>query len=283
MIAIKESALQKSWLTGAVAIAALVTPVLDARLVYGGGEETVRMLRDLLESVFEQWRDAHGTFPESTGGLLGSFNLYEGKTIAECPPYACMDDRWADYADLLAKLTAEQYPPLVELETIANGDNLRDNLPDSIPRLPPEQQHNFRHGMQRIIAALILSEAAAGNVESAAKAHWDLGRIRDENQRRAEEGIRAANKALYPFTMTGIKSHQAYKSRDDYQDRRDCQAKAKTLWDKNPELTKVALKQTPDIAPYVRKYPGANTVGDWLSEIDPRPPEKKRGRKKGNR
>lgn len=211
MFAINESALQESWLTGAVASAALVTPVFDARLVNSGDEETIRMLRSLLESVFEQWRDAHGTFPESTGGLLGSFNQYKGKTIAECPPYTCMGNRWADYAALLAKLTAEQYPPLVELETIANGDKLRDSLPDNIPRLPPEQQHNFKHGMQRILAALILSEAAAGRVESATKAHWELSRIREENERRVSKTMLEQQKFIHEFALTGIKFRKGRK------------------------------------------------------------------------
>lgn len=206
-----EPGLQQSWLTGAVSSAALVTPVIDARMVNGGDEETIRMLRDLLESVFKQWRDEYGIFPQADGGLLGSFNIYDGKTLAECPPYTCMGNRWADYADLLAKLTAEQYPPLVELETMANGDNLRDNLPDNIPRLPPEQQHNFKYGMQRILAALILSEAAAGRIESATKAHWELSRIRDENERRIRENMRAGEVVIHALAITGAKFKQGRK------------------------------------------------------------------------
>lgn len=274
-----EPGLQKSWLTGAIGSAALSSPVRDARSVCVWTESEVRALRDSLESVFEKWRDENGTLPEASDGLLGNFNIYEGKTLAECPPYACMGERWADYPRLLAKLRAEQYPALLELE--AEADNLcpPPTLPDHPPRLPAAAT---KPGMQRILAALILSEAAAGNVESATKAHWGLSHIRDENQRRVDEGIRAGDKELYTLAISATKSHQAYKRRDDYQDKRDCQAKAKTLWDKNPTLTIAALKRTPDIAPYARKYPGENTVGGWLSEIDPRPPEKKRGRKKGN-
>lgn len=274
-----EPGLQKSWLTGAIGSAALLRPVLDARIVCAWTEPEVRALRDSLQSVFEQWRNEKGILPDdSNSGLLG--NLYEGKSLDECPPYKCAGASVWDYPGLLAKLRAEQYPPLLDLE--AEADNLCNpppTLPDHIPRLPAA---TTKPGMQRILAALILSEAAAGSIDSAAKAHWDLSRIRDENQRRADAGMLATDKVLHRFTMAGIKSHQAYKRRDDYQDRRDCQAKAKTLWDKNPALTIAALKRTPDIAPYVRKYPGANTVGYWLSEIDPRPPEKKRGRKKGN-
>lgn len=269
MFAIKESALQESWLSGAVVNATLVTPVIDARLVVSGDEETIRMLRGLLESVFEQWRDAHGTFPESTGGLLGSFNQYEGKTIAECPPYACMGNRWADYADLLAKLTAEQYPPLVELETIANGDNLRDNLPDSIPRLPPERQHNFRYGMQRILAALILSEAAAGNVESATKAWWALDRIKKEIQRHFEEAKRASDHKLHQFALTGVKSHLGPKKRAKDKDILVFQKEAAPLFKANGYNIAKTLRE-PTLAAYVHRHYGAHTLRDALKKIRPK-------------
>lgn len=272
-----EPGLQKSWLTGAIGSAALLRPVLDARIVCAWTEPEVRALRDSLQSVFEQWRNEKGILPDdSNSGLLG--NLYEGKPLDECPPYKCAGARVLDYPGLLAKLTAEQYPPLLELE--AEADNLCNpppTLPDHIPRLPAAAT---KPGMQRILAALILSEAAAGSVDSAAKAHWDLSRIRDENQRRVDEGIRAGDKVLYRFTVAGIKSHQGYKSRDEFQDKLDCQAIAKTMWDENPSLTIAALTGAAKIAPYAKKYKGKNTLRDWLSEIDPRPPEKKRGRPK---
>lgn len=273
-----EPGLQKSWLTGDVYSVTLSNPVFDARMVCAGDEPKARALRDILESVFEKWRDENGTFPEATGGLFGGFNIHEGKTLAECPPYACMGERWADYADLLAKLRAEEYPPLLELEAAANYRHPQNPAsPNDIPRLP---ETVTKSGMQRILAALILSEAAAGNIDSATKAHWELSRIQDENQRREDEGIRAGDKVLYRFTVAGIKSHQGYKSRDEFQDKLDCQAIAKTMWDENPSLTIAALTGAAKIAPYAKKYKGKNTLRDWLSEIDPRPPEKKRGRPK---
>jgi len=184
-------------------------PVLDARIVCAWTEPEVRALRDSLESVFEQWRDEKGTFPEATGGLLGSFNIYEGKTLAECPPYACMGERWADYPSLLAKLRAEQYPPLLELE--AEADNLCNpppTLPDNIPRLPATAT---KPGMQRILAALILSEAAAGNIDSAAKAHWELSHIQAENEQRVRKANLEGQKVIHEFALTGIKFRKGRK------------------------------------------------------------------------
>jgi len=273
----REPGLQKSWLTGAIGSAALFRPVLDARLVCAWAESEVRALRDSLQSVFEQWRNEKGIFPDdSNSGLLG--NLYEGKPLDECPPYKCAGASVWDYPGLLAKLRAEQYPALLELE--AEADNLCNpppSLPDNIPRLPLAAT---KPGMQRILAALILSEAAAGSIDSAAKAHCDLSRIRDENQRRVDEGMRAGDKVFHRFAMAGIKSHQGYKSRDEFQDKLDCQGIAKTMWEENTSLTIAALMRAAKIAPYAKKYRGKNTLRDWLSEIDPRPPEKKRGKPK---
>ena len=208
-----EPGLQKSWLTGAIGSAALFRPVLDARIVCAWTEPEVRALRDSLQSVFEQWRDENGTFPEATGGLLGSFNIYEGKKLAECPPYACMGERWADYPRLLAKLTAEQYPPLLELE--AEADNLCNpppTLPDHIPRLPEATvKAATKPGMQRILAALILSEAAAANVESATRAYLELSHIQAENEQRVSKTMLEGQKVIHDFALTGIKFRKGRK------------------------------------------------------------------------
>ena len=171
-------------------------------------ESEVRALRDSLQSVFEQWRNEKGILPDnSNSGLLG--NLYEGKPLDECPPYKCAGASIWDYPGLLAKLRAEQYPPLLELE--AKADNLCNpppTLPDHIPRLPATVT---KPGMQRLLATLILSEAAAGDAESATKAHWELSHIQDENQRRADEGMRAGDKVIHEFALTGIKFRKGRK------------------------------------------------------------------------
>jgi hypothetical protein len=188
MTLLRETGLQHSWLTGAIASAALVRPVFDARMVCAGNEANVRELRDLLESVFEKWRNEKGSLPDgSNGGLLG--NLYAGKTLDECPPYKCAGASVCDYPDLLAKLRDEQYSPLMALEAAANNFHppIPSPLPDNVPRVPAA---DTKPGMQRILASLILSEAAAGNIESAAKAHGELSRIRYENERRLNDTMR---------------------------------------------------------------------------------------------
>lgn len=278
-----EPDLQKSWLTGAIGSAALVRPVLDARIVCAWTEQEVRALRDSLQSVFEQWRDEKGTFPEAMGGLFGNLNLYEGKELAECPPYACMGERSADYPRLLAKLRAEQYPPLLELE--AEADNLcnpRPTLPDHIPRLPEAAvKAATKPGMQRILAALILSEAAASNVESATKAFWELSRIRDENQRRVDEGIRAGDKVIHRFAMTGIKSHQGPKQRAKDKDILAFQKEAAPFFKANDYNIAKTLKE-PALAEYVRKHYGAHTLRDALNKIKPKGAGPKGRPRKGN-
>lgn len=255
-----ESALKKSWLTGATGSAALFRPVTDARIVCAWTEEEVRALRDSLQSVFEQWRDEKGTFPEATGGLLGSFNIYEGKTLAECPPYACMGERWADYPRLLAKLRAEQYPPLLELE--AKADNLCNpppTLPDHIPRLPAA---DTKPGMQRILAALILSEAAAGNVESAAKAHLELRHIQAENEQRASKSRLEGQKVIHEFALTGIKFRKGRKVNTGGPIRKAIIRELKKHPDmKNPELWDALVDRPPKGWEFCDNRQGRYAVG----------------------
>ncbi len=63
-----------------------------------------------------------------------------------------------------------------------------------------------------------------------------------------------------------------------------CQAIARTLWDVHPYLTIEDMKKHKAIQIYGngRAYSGKNTLRDWLSPVDPRPPETKTGRKKKN-
>jgi hypothetical protein len=258
----REPGLQQSWLTGAIMTAALLRPVLDARMVCAWTEPEARALRDSLQSVFEQWRKENGTLPDaSNSGLLG--NLYEGKPLAECPPYKCAGASVWDYPGLLAKLRAEQYPPLMELE--AEADNICNpphTLPDHIPRLPTAAT---KPGMQRILAALILSEAAAGSIDSAAKAHWDLSRIRDENQRRVEEGMRAGNQMMYTLAMKGVKFIPGGSRRSA---KAAFQKAAEPLFKAN-EYNIAKTIQEPALAEFRRKHYGAHTLRDWLREIRP--------------
>lgn len=198
-----EPGLRESWLNGAIVNTALVNPVTDARMVCAGDETEVRALRDSLQSVFEKWRDERGTFPEASDGLLGGFNMYEGMTLAECPPYACMGERWSDYADLLAKLRAEQYPPMLELEAKANNVHTFNPCLQTI-NVPGMPVIDAKPGMQRILAALILSEAAAGDEQSAAKAHLEFKRIRSETERQQNEAMRPVQEVVHGLATFAV-------------------------------------------------------------------------------
>lgn len=59
-----------------------------------------------------------------------------------------------------------------------------------------------------------------------------------------------------------------------------CQAVALTLWDDNPDMTIEQMKSHPAILKHAggQYYSGKNTLRDWLSEVDPRPADKKTGR-----
>lgn len=78
----------------------------------------------------------------------------------------------------------------------------------------------------------------------------------------------------------GLESAQAYKRRDEFQDKPECQDIAIKMWEENPEITQAEIMRSASIAPYAKKYKGKNTLSNWLREVDPRPPEKKRGRQK---
>ncbi|AOU26017.1 TPA: hypothetical protein P5J75_001958 [Legionella pneumophila] len=59
-----------------------------------------------------------------------------------------------------------------------------------------------------------------------------------------------------------------------------CQAIARVLWDSHPTMTIEEMKVHPAILKhgYGSYYSGKNTLRDWLSEVDPRPKNKKTGR-----
>ena len=64
------------------------------------------------------------------------------------------------------------------------------------------------------------------------------------------------------------------------QDKADCQAIAYALWAEQPGATQTDILKNSRIKPYLKKWPGKNTLPGWLSEIDPRPKEQRRGRPK---
>ena len=82
------------------------------------------------------------------------------------------------------------------------------------------------------------------------------------------------------FAATGAQSHRGHKKREDYQDKADCQKIAKALWEKDQNITIAALERSPELKPYKNKYSDPKTIRKWLSEIDPRPKQKRIGRPK---
>ena len=67
--------------------------------------------------------------------------------------------------------------------------------------------------------------------------------------------------------------------RPDQQDKRDCQQIARELWAEHPEWIQADLLKHPRIKSYVTQWK-PKTVPGWLSEVDPRPKERRRGRPK---
>ena len=67
------------------------------------------------------------------------------------------------------------------------------------------------------------------------------------------------------------------------QDRIDCQDIARGLWGEHPDWIQADLLKHPKIKSYVEKYKGKNTVPSWLSKVDPRLKEQRRGRPKKTR
>ena len=62
------------------------------------------------------------------------------------------------------------------------------------------------------------------------------------------------------------------------QDKADCQAIARELWAEQPNATQADILKNSRIKPYLKKWPGKNTLPGWLSEVDPRPKEQRQGR-----
>lgn len=264
----KKPDLQESWLTGAFSRAALLKPVIDARVVvYDGSEAYVRKLREALESVFKQWQLGRGTLPNGRSLAIARPPNF-GKHLGEYPP-DYMDAWGADYADLLKKLRAEQYPPLMKLEAVAEQP-LRaiEGMPDNLPLLLAKEAKAATLGMQRILAALILSEAAAGNIESVAKAHWELGLIQHEIKRKNNKAMEARNEKNKVLAVKALKSVQGHKERDKDKDILAFQNEAAPLFEANGYNIAMTLRE-PALAAYVRKHYGAHTLRDALKKIKP--------------
>ena len=81
-----------------------------------------------------------------------------------------------------------------------------------------------------------------------------------------------------PVETLPVASSRPIQLRPDQQDKRDCQEIARALWAEHPEWRQVEVLAHPKIAPYRKQWPGKGTVPGWLSEVDPRPKNQRRGR-----
>lgn len=61
-------------------------------------------------------------------------------------------------------------------------------------------------------------------------------------------------------------------------DRLDCQTIARELWLEHPNWIQADLLKHRRIKPYLTQWTGKHTVPNWLSEVDPRPDDKRQGR-----
>lgn len=188
----KKPDLQQSWLSGEIRRTHLQSAVDDARGVCDGNEVYIRTLREALEAVFERWRLEHSTLPANRPPKIAK-SAGSIKHRGEYPP-DYMDKPWADYSDLLKKLREEEYPSLMALKAVAGHSHKAPPVNAMYPPVADQQK-----GMQQILAALIFSEVAAGNDESAVKAHSELRRIRKMNQLKLYDVLHPLVEFAAPF------------------------------------------------------------------------------------
>jgi hypothetical protein len=196
----KKPDLQQSWLNMEIRRPHLQSAVDDARGVCDGNEVYIRTLREALEAVFERWRLEleHGTLPANRLPKIAR-SAGSIKHQGEYPPDH-MDKPWADYSDLLKKLREEEYPSLMALEAVAGHSHKAPPVNAMYPPVADQQK-----GMQQILAALIFSEVAAGNDESAVKAHSELRRIRKMNQLKLYDVLLPIVEFAAPFKKNSSK------------------------------------------------------------------------------
>lgn len=242
---------KKSWFGGLIENRALIKPVIDAEIIlskYYKNDSKVTELRNHLENIFLNW--------VVNCGNHSTPNDCKDTNAENYPPYMRAGDYINDYADLLMKLREEAFQPLLDFES--------------------------EIGDQSVSALLVLSETANNRTDSAIKAYWEILRSEKGKQMKEDSVRQHILEKNMPLIEAGHKSRIGYKRRDDWQDKQDCQAIAKKLWEENPDMTIADLLRAPQLNSYARKYKDKKTVRNWLSKVDPRSKEKKTGRPKKN-
>lgn len=240
---------RKSWFEGIVDNPALIKPVIDAQIIlskYYNNDSKVTELRNHLENIFLKWM--------ADCGNQSASNDCKDTNLDDCPPYMRAGGYINDYADLLLKLRKKAYQPLLDFENEISE--------------------------QQVSALLVLSEAANNRTDSAIKAYWEILRSEKESQMKENSDRLYILEKNLPLIEAGHKSRIGHKSRDDWQDKLDCQAIAKNLWAENPNMTIADLLRSPQLNSYVKKYKDKKTIRNWLNKVDTRPKEKKTGRPK---
>jgi hypothetical protein len=156
-----------------------LTPVIsDVRAALPSySEDDVKVLREKLEAVFETWKRDNSTTPVTY--LFPLRNNHNPPTIEKAFPFKYADLYILDYADLLQHLRESAFPPIGKLDS--------------------------EFGYQCVSAVLTLSEAEAGRIESALKAHTPIAQyLRDEEAKFREISLIMTKKAI-PHVERSVK------------------------------------------------------------------------------
>jgi hypothetical protein len=104
-------------------------------------------------------------------------------------------------------------------------------------------------------------------------------RIIDSVQAELKRRERAATPAVAPISPAKPipTAEPVGKPTESQQDKLHCQQIARELWADHPEWRQADLLKHSQIKRYASKWKGKNTVPGWLSEVDPRPKEQRRG------
>ena len=148
----------------------------------------------------------------------------------------------------------------------------------------PSSRDNFERAFELAISANELSFSIKGDDEK----YWRIDCMEAIKWARARKFsipymLEVFCSELYPDVFDGVLLEKSAPGlRQSQICKQVCQAVAKTLWSIYPDFTIEQIKSHHAIQEFAggKVYNGKNTLRDWISEVDPRPAESKRGRKK---
>lgn len=156
-----------------------LTPVIaDARAaLLSYSEDKVKASREKLEAVFETWKHNNDITPVTY--LFPLRNNHNPSSIEKAFPFKYTDLYILDYADLLQHLRESAFPHIVKLDD--------------------------EFGYQCVSAVLTLSEADAGRIESALKAHAPIAQYLSDEEAKFRETSLIMTKAAIPHVERSVK------------------------------------------------------------------------------